>query len=110
MRITRTRSVLPVSVAALVAVVTLTVPAEAGDGVPPCDDACYNKDPQTYVHHGKTCDSDARTVAQKLEDGRTMQLRYSNRCETAGAGFTAASSRTRSGSSMTCAVRTTIAS
>ncbi|GAA0676190.1 hypothetical protein GCM10010193_31600 [Kitasatospora atroaurantiaca] len=69
--------------AALVGVAV--APASAGSGVSPCRSACDGQDPSSYVHYGQTCAADAQTIDTHYVQGRTVQLRYSNRCETSWA-------------------------
>lgn len=64
--------------------------AHAGSGYPPCLSACDNQDPANYWAGGPSffyhCSDDATTVKSYLETvgsvTKTIQLRYSNRCET----------------------------
>lgn len=63
--------------------------AQAGSGFPPCGNTCNGKDPQNYIitapggpGHYYSCAEDAVTVGSFVQYGRTVQLRYSNRCET----------------------------
>lgn len=46
-----------------------------------CGSACSYQDPSSYPP-GNPCANDAVTVSSVAAEGRTLQLRYSNNCET----------------------------
>jgi len=80
------RRVLGVAAASGALLVPLAGTAHAAGGYPPCGDACNLKDPQTFIVNANGssyhCADDAVTIDSFLYQGRTIQLRYSNRCET----------------------------
>jgi hypothetical protein len=78
-------------VAVICVVAGLPATAHAGGGLPPCGTVCDGKDPDTYkyVYNHQVpdgwvyCKTDAvNKQAPKTVEHATIQLRYSNHCET----------------------------
>jgi hypothetical protein len=75
----RVRVLLVVPVLVLAGLVGQSGPAAAAKWY--CGDACNFKDPSKFPV-GNPCANDAVTVSSVEARGRTLQLRYSNNCET----------------------------